>query len=181
MRTCKFCGGKFNIKWGRSYCSSDCRIMAAFMFAKDRAKARMKRECIQCGKFFMGFKRSRFCSDHCRSESMVKLHPCKICGAIVPRDRASSPYCSPGCYQKAKPLIRNRKCSAHSKDFDPPEPREIEPMKDGLLRFLGIHFEVVAMIDEAQKIRSVANAFVRQQWHQGEGWGYVSGHFRARL
>jgi 5-methylcytosine-specific restriction endonuclease McrA len=126
---CSWCGETFlrdrytQTKWGRPYCSLDCRRNFRDI---DRAVPVTYTDCAGCGRTFTHdarHPRSR-CTASCQpaKPTPARFHtgPCPRCGTTVTTDRlagynAANRYCSARCAVKdAKARRRARKRGAHT-------------------------------------------------------------------
>lgn len=111
-RACQRCGATFLVhqcaidQGGGLFCSLKCSWKASRV-------QRVQTSCKQCGKTFLAKQnqidrgKGIFCSKECFTESTKTAPPVNICGCcgkvFVDPGRAKRKYCSPKCYQKARP------------------------------------------------------------------------------
>ena len=80
-KICKYCGQVFETKSKKSIsCNSpDCKKEhKRELDAKDR-----KLQCKTCGKYFIGKKGNKYCSDECRRKAQKEIKECIDCGKKI--------------------------------------------------------------------------------------------------
>jgi len=80
----------------RKLCSEECRKQ------QKQKKPTHSRTCIACGKDFVRFKNSKYCSDECRYPVRLLTKPCEWCGKDFRQKNSQSRFCSRSCVAFAR-------------------------------------------------------------------------------
>jgi hypothetical protein len=100
----------------RRHCSDECRRASK---TKKPVHARL---CGRCGKIFVRFRNSQFCSDDCRYRHRLTTRSCEKCGKLFKQRQHTSRFCSNSCSTSVTAKTRsrqpvNRQCLCCQKPF----------------------------------------------------------------
>lgn len=66
---CEYCGGPFEGRRGKRFCTKRCAMAEWWLLNRTRF---VQAECVECGQIFeRGRKDQRFCSDYCQQVSWI--------------------------------------------------------------------------------------------------------------